>query len=697
MNNNQRDLTAQVKKKWVRLTRVCNNRCLFCLDKNAQNGSHLSLAEIKKVFQAGRKEKAEKVILSGGEPTLHPKFIDIVKKAKKLGYTKIQVITNGRMFAYKKFLDQAINAGVGEVTFSIHGHNQRLHDKQTGVKGSFFQTLAGLAAALQTQGLIVNVDIVINKINIRYLKDIIEFYINSGVLEFDLLQVMPFGRAWDNREVLFYDIEESLPFLNEAFQLSRDPNLHIWTNRFPPEYLEGFEDLIQHPVKLYDEVGGRRDMFDRFLNNGKKMDCKGKKCSYCFLENFCKDVILLKEKGELTSHVLPFCLKEAKETRDVKMQCKYTLSKDNRGIFKFLSFYIQHRYFIKGLRCKKCKFNDRCTGMQCDYIRNHGFQVLKPILDKRTKYKQTVLQKNIPYRLLRLNLACNANCLFCNVPPESYPLQEMSTQQAKSEIDRLIALDKELRLDITGGEPTLRGDLEELIEYASKKGAKVIEIQTNGILLANKEYVKKLKLAGLGKAFLALHSCYPEIHDFLVGRKGAFEKCVTGIKNLLKAGVEVILNPVITVKNYECLPDYIKFIKNNFPRIKSVSLSVVQPRGRAGNNKYLIPRYKVISSHIRKALTLAKKYGLIIYNPYCGVPLCIGGWHRYPEQCVEYCENLLKSKSGFGEDDFNADKVKSPDCCKCDLNNFCNGVWKEYAAIYSFSDLKPVRLKKQAI
>ena len=282
------------------------------------------------------------------------------------------------MFAYPEFLRQAVKSGLLEITFSMHGHTSKLHDRQTQISGSFQQSLTGLINALKIKNLIISVDIVINKINVKHLADILKFFINLGVYEFDLLQIIPFGRAWDNRDRVFYNLDNYHTHLKQAFQLSKNPNLHIWTNRFPPKYLEGFEDLIQHPVKLYDEIGGRRDMFDEFLNNGKKVDCRGERCSYCFLENFCKDLAKLKEKGKLVSHNYPPCLKESKESRASKKHTEYILDENNNDIFKFLSFYIKHRYFIKGPRCEKCRFDNRCAGMQCDYIRRYGFQALKP-------------------------------------------------------------------------------------------------------------------------------------------------------------------------------------------------------------------------------------------------------------------------------------------------------------------------------
>jgi len=666
------------------------------LDKETQDGSCIPEKEIILNLKRGRSSGIKRVVLSGGEPSIHPDFLDIVKIARQVGYEHIQVITNGRMFAYPDFLKQAVSKGLLEITFSMHGHNNKLHDKLTKVSGSFRQSLTGLANALKIEGLIISVDVVINKVNVEYLADILKFFINLGVHEFDLLQVIPFGRAWDNRHILFYDIRKSLPFLNKAFSLSKNPNLYLWTNRFPPEYLEGFEGLIQHPDKLYDEIGGRQDMFNSFINNSRMMKCRGKRCSYCFLKGFCKDLMQLKEKGRLVSYTQPFCLKGVKEASISEKHSEYILDESSKDILNFLSFYIKHRYFVKGIRCQECKFNNRCVGMQYDYIRSQGFKALQPVLDQKAKNKQTALRKNLPYSLLRLGLACNADCLFCNVPSESYPLQEMSTPQAKAEIDHLLSLDEELKLDITGGEPTLRKDLEELIQYASRKGVKIIEIQTNGILLADKEYAKRLKLAGLNQAFVALHSSYPQIHDCLVGKKNAFNKCIEGINNLLESNVKVFLNPVITTKNYKNLPEYIHYIKDQFPGIKSMSLSVIQPRGRAENNKYLVPRYDIISPYMKKALILAKERGLPVYNPYCGVPLCIGGWHNYLKDCFEYCQNLTELKLGFEKTSFNSDKIKGPGCCKCDLNNFCNGVWKEYVEIHSFSGLKPVRLKKNS-
>lgn len=665
----EKDKAAVKKRLWVRLSRVCNNNCIFCLDKGAQNGTFINFSEIEKKLKSGKKNKIDKVILSGGEATLHPDFFEIVVCAKKLGYKEVQIISNGRMFAYQKFLNKAVGSGVTEITFSLHGHNPLLHDKQTRVSGSFLQSLAGLRNALNKKGLIVNIDIVINKINVRFLPDIIKFFVHLGVGEFDLLQVMPFGSAWKNKDKLFYSIEENYKYLQEVFNMALQEKIYIWTNRFPVVYLEGFEDLIQHSIKLYDEVTGRKGIFEAFLFNNRPIDCQGSRCSYCFLEKFCGDLRELKDKNKLRSYDFPFCIGKASQNSVLE-------KKDVKDIFCFLDFFIKYRYFFKSRRCKECIYDRHCFGMQHDYIKQNGFSALRP-----------AEETNLPYKIVRLGLACNLDCSFCNVPQDSFSYPELTTAKVKEEIKGLLQGQSRVRLDISGGEPTQRNDLATIVKYAVDLGAETIQIQTNGIALVDKKLTQKLVYSGVNKFFVALHSFDPVVHDLLVGKRGTFLKTVKGIRNVLRLGAEVILNPVITSKNYKNIFRYIEFVKNNFPQIKFISLSVVQPRGRAWENKKLIPCYKKISSHVSKALSLGEKYGVIINNPYCGLPFCIGGWYNYLDRCVEYIENKAKKI----EADKNPDKIKAKQCFFCDLNQYCNGVWREYAQIYSLEDLRPLK------
>jgi hypothetical protein len=116
---------------------------------------------------------------------------------------------------------------------------------------------------LQDTGrVVVNIDVVINKQNYKHLPEIIEYYYNLGIREFDLLHIIPFGRGFDeHRHSLFFDLNDAVPYFRRAFQWAEKPGVYLWTNRLPVQYLEDFERLIQDPHKLFYEFDGGRHNF----------------------------------------------------------------------------------------------------------------------------------------------------------------------------------------------------------------------------------------------------------------------------------------------------------------------------------------------------------------------------------------------------------------------------------------------------
>ena len=281
-----KERAVREKRVWVRLTRLCNNGCMFCLDSDSQDGTVVPREEIEEQIVKGREGGGQRLILSGGEATVPPDFVHFVKLGRSLGYDWVQTITNGRMFSYGKFANAALAAGLNEATFSMHGHNAELHDRLVGVKGAFMQSLAGMKNLAGR--CVVNVDVVLNRLNIPQLKEILEFWIGLGIHEFDLLHTVPFGRAWnEHRDELFYDPAQMLPHLSRGFGLRHKHKIYMWTNRLPAPYLEGNEDLIQDPHKLHDEVRGRTEMFEKWREQGVAPVCMDDRCPYCAMERFC--------------------------------------------------------------------------------------------------------------------------------------------------------------------------------------------------------------------------------------------------------------------------------------------------------------------------------------------------------------------------------------------------------------------------
>jgi pyruvate-formate lyase-activating enzyme len=271
------------------LVTACNSRCVFCLDTDTPRNVYIPEDDVRRELDRGRNQlKADKVIISGGEASIHPKFVDFVRYAKDIGYDRVQTVTNGVMFSKREFYANAVKAGLGEITFSLHGHTAELHDRLTGTPGAFRKLMKGMMRAVREDRIIVNVDVCINKQNVPYIDQIVELCLSVGVREFDLLHVIPQGAAFENRHELFYDPVEHLPRLQKVFRLNRHPSVVIWTNRFPVEFLEGMEDLIQDPHKMLDEVNGRRFQVRKYLDEGAPLECREKeRCQYCFIEPFC--------------------------------------------------------------------------------------------------------------------------------------------------------------------------------------------------------------------------------------------------------------------------------------------------------------------------------------------------------------------------------------------------------------------------
>lgn len=285
----EHEQAAHEKRQWVRLTNLCNNKCVFCLDSAVHDGTYVDPQGVRELIAEGREGGATRLILSGGEPTIHPEYLDFIALGHKVGYRRVQTVTNGRMFAYPEFLRKCVNAGLQEITFSVHGHNAKVHDALVGVPGAYVQIIAGVKNALADGRVVVNVDVCLNRANVPHLRELLDGLIALGVSEIDLLHIIPFGDAYRwGKDTLFYDIDEAWEPLRYALELSRRPDLHIWFNRFPPPFLEGWEHLIQDPHKLTDEVRGRLDEYEWWIRRRWPLLCrKPDRCDKCYLQPLC--------------------------------------------------------------------------------------------------------------------------------------------------------------------------------------------------------------------------------------------------------------------------------------------------------------------------------------------------------------------------------------------------------------------------
>lgn len=148
---------------------------------------------------------------------------------------------------------------------------------------------------------------------------------------------------------------------------------------------------------------------------------------------------------------------------------------------------------------------------------------------------------------------CNLKCRHCYVEAESGKTTEPSTEEAKAIMDQLKKA-KVFTLSFSGGEPLLRDDLYELLKYATKSF--VVDVASNGLLL-DMEAAQKLKSAGASFVQLSFDGL-EDAHDYLRGRKGAFNKLMEAIDNLKKAGLRFGVTSVIYRKNVHQIKEMIE-------------------------------------------------------------------------------------------------------------------------------------------
>jgi Predicted Fe-S oxidoreductases len=182
--------------------------------------------------------------------------------------------------------------------------------------------------------------------------------------------------------------------------------------------------------------------------------------------------------------------------------------------------------------------------------------------------------------LIEVTQRCNLNCRFCfaNAGTE---LDEPSLEVIEGWYKNVLAASGPVNIQLSGGEPTLRNDLPEIVDMGRRLGFNFIQLNTNGLRLAEDPiFLSRLKEAGLSSVFLQFDGIEDQIYQAIRGRK-LFEIKVKAIENCARYEIGVVLVPtLIPGINTHNIGKIIKFALENHPTVRGVHFQPVSYFGR---------------------------------------------------------------------------------------------------------------------
>jgi AdoMet-dependent heme synthase len=314
--------------------------------------------------------------------------------------------------------------------------------------------------------------------------------------------------------------------------------------------------------------------------------------------------------------------------------------------------------------------------------------------------KETASEKYIPL-IVSWNLTrkCNLKCSHCYINATTKELDgELNTQESKNLIDQIAEVSRPL-LVLSGGEPLLRKDVYELIQYGTEKGLRM-GLGSNGGSIDSR-VAEKLKEAGIKTVSISLDSPIPEQHDEFRGVAGSWQKAVNAIKVLRENDVLVQVNTTLTQENYNQIDDIMSLSEQI--GVENFHLFFLVPTGRGAKIADISPamyedmikgtfaktykhKLNVRPSCAPQFMRIAKDMGLDMRQWIRG---CISGMYYcriYPNGDITPCPYLpvklgnIREKS-FKEIWFNSPIFKAlrdPESLKgkcgiCDYKTVCGG------------------------
>jgi cyclic pyranopterin phosphate synthase len=208
----------------------CNLACDYCTITPTMRTRALAPAAVVEALRDGRRRDYDRVAFTGGEPTIRPDLLALIKASVKLGYTDVKVQSNGLLFSPDN-VARLVAAGVTRFHVSIHTHERRAYDSLVRRADAHALMEAGLRTVVSS-GAHVVVDVIIKEDTYRRLPDAIDWIAARGVPEIHLWYVSLTDGNAENFASL-PAMTAAVPFMREAIARARAHAIDIKSLHVP--------------------------------------------------------------------------------------------------------------------------------------------------------------------------------------------------------------------------------------------------------------------------------------------------------------------------------------------------------------------------------------------------------------------------------------------------------------------------------
>jgi uncharacterized radical SAM superfamily Fe-S cluster-containing enzyme len=226
--------------------------------------------------------------------------------------------------------------------------------------------------------------------------------------------------------------------------------------------------------------------------------------------------------------------------------------------------------------------------------------------------------------LIEVTSRCNLGCSVCFADSGAGGRPDPTLSEIRSWYENLIAKDYKCNIQLSGGEPTIRDDLPEIVALGKAIGFDFIQLNTNGLRLASDlKYLEDLKDAGLSSIFLQYDGTGNEIYMALRGGD-LFDAKVRAIRNCGQMELGVVLTATLVSEvNLDNVGGIISFAVENLPTVRGVHFQPITYLGRYP--RMPVDKGRVTLPDVMRAVELQTRGMISIDNfmpPGCENALC---------------------------------------------------------------------------